>query len=78
MKTEPTDYLGEVMVHKPSRKPGPIVRATKLSGSAIQLTLRTYDGLAIKGPASEFNLANGLEYASFVEGFLSGVPVSMI
>jgi len=78
MMAEPTDYLGEVMVHKPSRKPGPIVHAALAKGSALQLTLRTYDGLSIKGPASDFDLASGSECASFVEGFLSGVPVSMI
>ena len=75
---KPTDYLGEVMVHKPTRRPGPIVHAAKAKGPAIQLTLRTYDGLAIKGPASDFDLASGPECASFVEGFLSGVPLAMI
>jgi len=76
--TQPTDYLGEVMIHKPSRRPGPIVHAAKARESTIQLTLRTYDGLSIKAPASEFAPATSEEYACFVEGFLSGVPVSMI
>ena len=78
MAAEPTKYLGEVMVHKPSRKAGPIVRAGKLKRKpVVELTLKTYDGLSVKGPVSEFVPASLSDYLSFVEGFLSNVPVAM-
>jgi hypothetical protein len=76
--SEPTNYLGEVMVHKYSRQTGPVVRAGRAGkSSATQLTLKTYDGVSVKGPASDFKFANGPEYLSFIEGWLSDVQVSM-
>lgn len=75
--TEPTTYLGELMVHKASRRSGPIVRAaTPTKGKGTQLTLKTFDGCAIQGPPSEFAFASQAEYFSYVDGFLSDVSVA--
>jgi hypothetical protein len=75
---DPANYLGEVMVHKPSRRIGPIVRAARsLPGQGIELILKTHDGVSVKGEPSEFELAGKEEYHSFVDGWLSGLPVAM-
>ncbi len=75
---EPTSYLGEVMVHKPSKKVGPIVIAPQPSaGRSGEITLKTHDGLYLHGRPSEFELANQEEYFSFVDGWLSNIPVRM-
>jgi hypothetical protein len=78
MTAEPKSYLGEMMVHKLSRKAGPIVRACPSPrGPVAELTLKTYDGGRIKGSPADFQPASKTEYLSFVEGFLSDVPVTM-
>ena len=78
MTAIPKTYLGEMMVHKFSRKAGPVVRASgPAKGPAMELTLKTYDGVQIKGPFSEFERATSAEYLSFVEGFLSDIPVGI-
>jgi len=78
MTAEPKSFLGEMMVHKFSRKAGPIVRAsTSARGPVAELTLKTFDGVRIKGPPADFQPATQAEYLSFVEGFLSDVPVAM-
>ncbi len=66
-----------MMVHKGSRRTGPIIRAAKVSQAPeVELTLKTYDGIAIQGLPADFEPATSNEYCSFVEGFLSNVPVS--
>ena len=75
---DPTNYLGEVMVHKASRKIGPIMRvAPSLPGLATELTLNTHDGQLIRGAAGDFELANPEQYLSFVEGWLADCPMAM-
>jgi len=75
---EPTNYLGEVMVHKPSKRVGPIVIAPRASaGQSGEITLKTHDGVYLHGCPSEFELANQEEYFSFVDGWLSNIPVGM-
>ena len=75
---EPASYLGEVMVHKTSKRIGPIVRVAKPVGClAIELTLNTHDGSSITGEPSDFELATKEEYHRFVESWLALVPVGM-
>ncbi len=75
---ELTNYLGEVMIHKLSRKVGPIVLPPQLSaGHSGELTLKTHDGVYLHGSPSEFEIADQEQYFSFVDGWLSNIPVGM-
>ena len=76
----PISYLGEVMVHKPSDRVGPIVNVNAVgpvSGQSPEITLKTHDGQLIKGQPSDFELASKEQYFSFVDGWLSKLSVSL-
>src|SRR5437867_12706959 len=65
------NYLGEVMVHKPSEKVGPIVNvANPVKSPSPEITLKTDDGQLIKGKPCDFQLASKEQYLSFVDGWL--------